>query len=102
MVAYVDFEIRLELCGFSESRIVTASRFIICLALFFSKRILGLSQLLKVLLTNLFNIVIVIASIDVLILKEGLGMALMLVLTHLAAHFLALIACKNDFLIEMH
>jgi len=50
----------------------------------------------------LFNIVIVIASIDVLILKEGLGMALMLVLTHLAAHFLALIACKNDFLIEMH
>jgi hypothetical protein len=102
LVANVDFEIWLELSGFSESRVVTASRFIICLTLLFGKRVLGMSQLLKVLLTNLFNIVIVIASIDVLILEECLGMAVMLVFAHLAAHFLALIARKNNFLIEMH
>jgi hypothetical protein len=50
----------------------------------------------------LFDIVIIIASEDVLILEKGLGMTLMLILTHLAAHFLALIASKHDLLINMY
>ena len=57
---------------------------------------------MKVLLTNLLYVVIIAASIDVLVLKECFGVPIMVILTHLTAHGLALVACKNDLLIGMH
>lgn len=65
-------------------------------------QIFVLTQFLKILLRNLFYIVIVLACVNVLILEEGLGMTLVLVLTHLAAHLLALVACKYYLLVKMH
>ena len=50
----------------------------------------------------MFNIVIVIASKDILILEERFGVAFMFVLTQLTTHSLALIACEHDLLIEMY
>jgi hypothetical protein len=63
---------------------------------------MALGQFLYVMLRDLLNIVVVLASKNVMIFEKCFGVAFMQILAHLTAHLLTLVTSKNDLLVFMH